>query len=164
MKREKEMKHRAYRRLVIGDALAVNKLQLSELKLLMTGFYYLHIMPEVLDEVHNDYQDILLMTGQPAKLKVEQLSAVEKINATQMQKYGRSLTDQCAVMLAKRLKAFLFVGDPYWYSQQRKLEGIKLLYSVNQLFVSVPEGCQSARIRKTSGDFVRKSHTQRRKQ
>jgi hypothetical protein len=125
------------RRLVIGDALAVNRLSTTELKMLMSQPYSLYILPEVLAEVRESTKEQLLSEVYPARIKHYKLNASEKIRANLEEgRLGNWRTDNYSLFLARKLNAPMLVGDECWRLQAKDLQDVKLVHTDRQgLFI-----------------------------
>lgn len=134
MKRKKQQQMKGVgRRLVIGDALAVNRLSTSELKMLMMQPCSLYILPEVLTDVRESTKEQLMSGLYPARIKHYKLNTSEKIRANLEEgRPGNWRTDNYSLFLARKLNAPMLVGDECWRMQANDLRDVKLVHTDRQ--------------------------------
>jgi len=118
-----------WRKLVIGDALSLNRLSTEELRLLLSYPYSFYILPEVLYEVRVPIQELLMWHRSKAKLILCTLSASEKIKANMQPKQGNWQTDNYSLFLARRMKAPMLVGDEYWRLQAKTMPDVTFIHT-----------------------------------
>lgn len=118
-----------WRKLVIGDALSLNRLKQDELRLLLSYPYRLYVLPQILDQLSEDAFRLLWNAEGKARLVICYLNSAEKIKANMQTKQLLGQSDNYALYLARRLKAPMLVGDEYWRLHAGNLQDVKFIHT-----------------------------------